>query len=254
MSATPTMTSTSATNPRRRGPPTVSRTRANSEHALDRARRWLGRGPADAMPAVSNSNTTASGVTIPRWVVAIGSLRYRRRPTPAPAGDRRGRRPLHRPQPGQLDPPRGADARLRRRSLDPRPGRRARAALPAHVGPPVARPHRAGRPGAGGAPHPPRRHRGRSALRHPVPLGGRVSPASSPRASRRRCGTPRRFVGAAALLLLVPAFVMGAWLANSDAALDASGPDAAAGGLRRGRLRGVLLLRPRRAVRHRRSP
>jgi uncharacterized membrane protein SpoIIM required for sporulation len=37
----------------------------------------------------------------------------------------------------------------------------------------------------------------------------------------------RRFVAVAALLLLVPAFVMGTWLASSDEALDASGPDAA---------------------------
>ena len=37
----------------------------------------------------------------------------------------------------------------------------------------------------------------------------------------------RRFVGVAALLLLIPAFVMGTWLATSDEALDASGPDAA---------------------------
>jgi uncharacterized membrane protein SpoIIM required for sporulation len=37
----------------------------------------------------------------------------------------------------------------------------------------------------------------------------------------------RRFVVVAALLLLVPAFVMGTWLASSDAALEASGPDAA---------------------------
>ena len=37
----------------------------------------------------------------------------------------------------------------------------------------------------------------------------------------------RRFVVVAALLLLGPAFVMGAWLATSDAALDAAGPEAA---------------------------
>jgi uncharacterized membrane protein SpoIIM required for sporulation len=36
----------------------------------------------------------------------------------------------------------------------------------------------------------------------------------------------RRFVAASALLLLVPAFVMGTWLASSDEALRASGPDA----------------------------
>jgi uncharacterized membrane protein SpoIIM required for sporulation len=36
----------------------------------------------------------------------------------------------------------------------------------------------------------------------------------------------RRFVVASALLLLVPAFVMGTWLASSDEALEASGPDA----------------------------
>lgn len=36
----------------------------------------------------------------------------------------------------------------------------------------------------------------------------------------------RRFVVASALLLLVPAVVMGAWLAASDEALNASGPDA----------------------------
>ncbi len=36
----------------------------------------------------------------------------------------------------------------------------------------------------------------------------------------------RRFVAASALLLLVPAFVMGTWLATSDEALEASGPDA----------------------------
>lgn len=37
----------------------------------------------------------------------------------------------------------------------------------------------------------------------------------------------RRFVAVAALLLLVPALVMGTWLASSDEALDASGPEAA---------------------------
>jgi uncharacterized membrane protein SpoIIM required for sporulation len=37
----------------------------------------------------------------------------------------------------------------------------------------------------------------------------------------------RRFVVVAALLLLVPALVMGTWLASSDEALDASGPEAA---------------------------
>ena len=37
----------------------------------------------------------------------------------------------------------------------------------------------------------------------------------------------RRFVVVAALLLLGPAFVMGTWLASSDEALQASGPDAA---------------------------
>lgn len=36
----------------------------------------------------------------------------------------------------------------------------------------------------------------------------------------------RRFVMAAALLLLMPALVVGAWVATSDAALDAAGPDA----------------------------
>jgi len=36
----------------------------------------------------------------------------------------------------------------------------------------------------------------------------------------------RRFVLAAAVLLLLPAFVVGAWLARSDAALEASAPDA----------------------------
>lgn len=36
----------------------------------------------------------------------------------------------------------------------------------------------------------------------------------------------RRFLVAAALLLLVPAVVLGAWLARSDAALEASAPDA----------------------------
>lgn len=36
----------------------------------------------------------------------------------------------------------------------------------------------------------------------------------------------RRFVAVSALLLLVPAVVMGTWLAQSDAALEASGPDA----------------------------
>lgn len=36
----------------------------------------------------------------------------------------------------------------------------------------------------------------------------------------------RRFVAVSALLLLVPAVVMGTWLARSDAALEASGPDA----------------------------
>lgn len=36
----------------------------------------------------------------------------------------------------------------------------------------------------------------------------------------------RRFVAIAALLLLVPAAVMGLWLSHSDAALEASGPDA----------------------------
>lgn len=36
----------------------------------------------------------------------------------------------------------------------------------------------------------------------------------------------RRFVAVAALLLLVPALVVGAWVATSDAALDAAGPDA----------------------------
>ncbi|HEY9556944.1 MAG TPA: stage II sporulation protein M [Acidimicrobiales bacterium] len=36
----------------------------------------------------------------------------------------------------------------------------------------------------------------------------------------------RRFVLAAALLLLVPAFVVGTWVATSDAALEASGPEA----------------------------
>lgn len=36
----------------------------------------------------------------------------------------------------------------------------------------------------------------------------------------------RRFVVVSALLLLVPAFVMGTWLASSDMALEASGPDA----------------------------
>lgn len=37
----------------------------------------------------------------------------------------------------------------------------------------------------------------------------------------------RRFVLVAALLLLVPAVVVGSWLASSDAALEASGPEAA---------------------------
>src|SRR5829696_2814104 len=37
----------------------------------------------DAMPAVSKSSTTASGVTIPRGVVAIRWLRYRRPPRAA---------------------------------------------------------------------------------------------------------------------------------------------------------------------------
>lgn len=37
----------------------------------------------------------------------------------------------------------------------------------------------------------------------------------------------RRFVAASALLLFVPAFVMGTWLASSDEALEASGPEAA---------------------------
>lgn len=37
----------------------------------------------------------------------------------------------------------------------------------------------------------------------------------------------RRFVAVAALLLLVPAVAVGSWLAVSDAALDASGPEAA---------------------------
>ncbi len=37
----------------------------------------------------------------------------------------------------------------------------------------------------------------------------------------------RRFVLVAALLLLVPAIVVGSWLATSDAALEASGPEAA---------------------------
>ncbi len=36
----------------------------------------------------------------------------------------------------------------------------------------------------------------------------------------------RRFVAVAAALLLVPALVVGAWVATSEAALDASGPDA----------------------------
>ena len=36
----------------------------------------------------------------------------------------------------------------------------------------------------------------------------------------------RRFVVAAALLLLVPAFAVGTWIATSDEALEASGPDA----------------------------
>ena len=60
----------------------------------------------------------------------------------------------------------------------------------------------------------------------PAPGRWRGSPGSSPPASRPRCGTPAGSWWPAPLLLFVPAILMGSWLARSDAALEASAPDA----------------------------
>ena len=130
------------------------------------------------------------------------------------------------------------------RAARTRRGRRARAALPAGVHPPVARPHPAGRSGARRAPHPAGRRRPGRALRHPLPLAGRRSPASSPPASRPRCGTPAGSWWSARCCCSCPAILMGTWLARSDAALEAVGAGRAPRGLRGGGLRGVLLLGP----------
>ncbi len=168
----------------------------------------------------------------------------------------RGHRPLHHQQPGQLAPARAADRGGGRSGARLRPGRgrRARAALPAGVHPPLARPHRSSADPALVA-RLTRLVADARAACSTARARGRWpgSAASSPRASRPRCGTRGGSCSCPRSSCSSPPSLMGAWLARSDAALEAAAPDAAAGGLRRGRLRGVLLVGAGRRVRHRRS-
>src|SRR4051812_14680758 len=96
----------------------------------------------DATPAVSNSSTTASGVTMPRtWVVATavyGTWQIH------------GLGPLHRAQRRRVAP--SGRAVVSRQTIGTAGagavgGRRARRALPAHVGAALPRSHVLRRPG-----------------------------------------------------------------------------------------------------------
>ena len=177
--------------------------------------------------------------------MAIAWLRYRRPPATGVADTSRGHRPLHHQQPGQLAPPRaahrrtaGSGARLRSRR-----GRRARAALPAGVHPPVARPHAAGRPGPDRPPHPPGGQRPAACSTAPgrgrSPGVARFFTTSFPAAVWHA----RRFVRRAARCSCsCPRVLMGVWLAAVGRRPRGLGPRRAARGLRGGRLRGVLLV------------
>ena len=209
------------------------------------------------MPAVSNSSTTASGVTMPRglraiWVATVPAATRAAWPTLLVDVDRfitTNQASWSRLE--QLT----AAARLPSAPAAAGRGRRARAALPAGVrrtcptpapSTPTPRwsPASPGwSPASGGVLYGTRSRVAagrRPLLHHELPGRGVARPPL--RASRPRS------------LLLVPA-VAGrrrGW-PQSDAALEASAPDAAARGLRGGGLRGVLLVGAGRRVRRRRS-
>ena len=171
----------------------------------------------DAMPAVSKSSTTASGVTMPRGVDGHRWLRYRRPPRaawPTPPVDVDRFITSHQ---ASWAPTRAAHrGRGRRRGSTP-PGRggRAGAAVPASVDPPVPRADAAGRPGAGRPAHPPGRQRRAACSTAPGRARSPASRASSPPASPPRCGMPGGSCSWPPLLLFVPAALMGVWLAGS---------------------------------------
>ena len=164
----------------------------------------------DAMPAVSKSSTTASGVTMPRGLVAIRSLRYRRPP-------RQPGRPLpwtstaSSPATRPAGTASSSSPRLPRRSRSPPAARStswcsstsARRRTCRTPGPQQADPAliaRLTRLVADG---------GRRALRQPDPLEGRPGPLLHHHASPPPCGTRGGSCWRPPLLLFVPAVADG---------------------------------------------
>ena len=181
--------------------------------------------PRDARPASSKSSTTASGVTMPAGLRATASLRYRRArrpPFPAPSWTSTGSSPPTKRA--------GCGSSSSRRPQAERGSALSRwmSSCSCTSAPPPT-------------------------CRTPGRIGPTLSSSPASRAwwpTRAACSTApvlvrwaafarffttsfpaavwhaRRFMVASAILLLVPAVLVGAWLARSDAALDASAPDA----------------------------
>ena len=197
----------------------------------------------EAMPAVSKSSTTASGVTMPRGFMAIRWLRYRRPPRAAWPTTSRGRRPLHHQQRGQLAPTRAADGGggPRSRATGSREGRRARAALPASVHEPVARSNATGRSGPDRSPHPPGGQRSGRAVRHSIAVLGGGRPVLHHQLPGR--GVARAAVrGGIGVAPVRPGRPDGRVAGRVRRGPRCRGPGRAPRGLRGGRLRGVLLV------------
>ena len=212
--------------------------------------------PREPMPAVSNSSTTASGVTMPRglraiWVATVPAATSRGVADPAVDVDRfittnqaswsrleqltgAGRRRGARLRPAEVD----ELVQLYQRASTHLSHARTQQADPALV----ARLTRlvAASGGVLYGTREPLAVRPRPLLHHELPGRGVARAAAS-----SRCR---------AALLLVPAVLVGVWLAQSDKALEASAPGGAPRGVRGGGLRGVLLVVAGGRVRHRRSP
>ena len=180
--------------------------------------------PRDARPASSKSSTTASGVTMPAGLRATAWLRYRRArrpPLPAPSWTSTASSPPTRRagRGSSSSPRRPGGARLGPAEVDELVQLYQRASTHlSHARTQRADPALVARLTSLVA------NARRRALRHALPLARRRSPGSSPPASRPRCGTPAGSSSPARVLLFVPAILMGAWLARSDAALEASAP------------------------------